>query len=126
MSTDKQRYSIQNQAPAIVAYAHAHILEIIKTYWDEGESGPAHKKRSGLQDLIRDASRGEANYSHVLVYDVSRWSRFQDTDESAYYEFVCKQAGKRNDSEKPNGHANFRSCRFGQEMFRSKSRQTYL
>jgi DNA invertase Pin-like site-specific DNA recombinase len=29
----------------------------------------------------------------VLVYDVSRWGRFQDIDESAHYEFVCKQAG---------------------------------
>jgi DNA invertase Pin-like site-specific DNA recombinase len=28
-----------------------------------------------------------------LVYDVSRWGRFQDVDESAHYEFVCKLAG---------------------------------
>jgi DNA invertase Pin-like site-specific DNA recombinase len=27
------------------------------------------------------------------VYDVSRWGRFQDADESAYYEFLCKNAG---------------------------------
>jgi DNA invertase Pin-like site-specific DNA recombinase len=27
------------------------------------------------------------------VYDVSRWGRFQDADESAYYEFICKRAG---------------------------------
>jgi len=31
----------------------------------------------------------------VLVYDVSRWGRFQDTDESAYYEHTCKRAGIR-------------------------------
>lgn len=29
----------------------------------------------------------------MLVYDVSRWGRFQDADESAYYEFICKGAG---------------------------------
>jgi len=28
-----------------------------------------------------------------LVYDVSRWGRFQDTDEAAHYEFLCKLAG---------------------------------
>jgi DNA invertase Pin-like site-specific DNA recombinase len=28
-----------------------------------------------------------------LVYDVSRWGRFQDADESAYYEYICKRAG---------------------------------
>jgi len=27
------------------------------------------------------------------VYDVSRWGRFQDADESAYYEYVCRRAG---------------------------------
>src|SRR5205823_6936363 len=29
----------------------------------------------------------------ILVYDVSRWGRFQDADESAHYEFICKEAG---------------------------------
>jgi len=29
----------------------------------------------------------------ILVYDVSRWGRFQDADESAYYEYICKHAG---------------------------------
>ena len=28
-----------------------------------------------------------------MVYDVSRWGRFQDADESAYYEFMCREAG---------------------------------
>ena len=29
----------------------------------------------------------------MLVYDVSRWGRFPDADESAYYEYTCKEAG---------------------------------
>ena len=37
----------------------------------------------------------QADFDHILVYDVSRWGRFQDVDESAYYEFVCKQRGIR-------------------------------
>jgi DNA invertase Pin-like site-specific DNA recombinase len=93
MSTNKQRYSIQNQAAVIAAYAHAHNLKIVRTYADEGESGLHIKNRAGLQQLIADVNGGEANFSHVLVYDVSRWGRFQDTDESAHYEFVCKRAG---------------------------------
>jgi DNA invertase Pin-like site-specific DNA recombinase len=93
MSTDKQRYSIQNQAAVIAAYAHAHGLQLVREYVDAGESGLRIKNRAGLQRLIADVTSGQADYSHVLVYDVSRWGRFQDTDESAYYEFVCKQAG---------------------------------
>ena len=38
-------------------------------------------------------SSGAADFSVILVYDVSRWGRFQDADESAYYEFICKEAG---------------------------------
>ena len=43
--------------------------------------------------LIEDVRSGYADFDHVLVYDVSRWGRFQDVDESAHYEFICKEAG---------------------------------
>jgi DNA invertase Pin-like site-specific DNA recombinase len=33
------------------------------------------------------------DFDAILVYDISRWGRFQDVDESAYYEFICKRAG---------------------------------
>jgi len=39
------------------------------------------------------ADSGVAKFKAILVYDVSRWGRFQDADESAHYEFVCKRAG---------------------------------
>ncbi len=29
----------------------------------------------------------------ILVYDISRWGRFQDADESAYYEYRCRRKG---------------------------------
>lgn len=95
MSTDRQRYSIQNQAAVIAAYAHARNLKIVRTYADEGESGLRIKNRAGLKRLISDITTGEADYGYLLVYDVSRWGRFQDTDESAHYEFICRQAGVR-------------------------------
>ncbi|MCC8964904.1 recombinase family protein [Bradyrhizobium sp. Pear76] len=93
MSTDMQQFSIQNQAAAIAAYAHVRGLKIVHTYRDEGESGLQIKNRAGLQQLINDITNGIADYGTLLVYDVSRWGRFQDTDESAHYEFICRQAG---------------------------------
>src|SRR3984893_8415002 len=93
MSTDYQRYSIENQAAVIAAYAQLHQLSIVRTYRDEGESGLKIKNRAGLIQLLDDVRSGHADFDHVLVYDVSRWGRFQDTDESAHYEFVCRQAG---------------------------------
>jgi hypothetical protein len=49
--------------------------------------------RAALQRLIADVESGQADFSVILVYDVSRWGRFQDADESAYYEYICKRAG---------------------------------
>src|SRR5712671_6462477 len=93
MSTDYQRYSIENQAAVIAAYAQLHDLSIIRTYRDEGESGLKLKNRAGLAQLLNDVSADQADFEYILVYDVSRWGRFQDVDESAHYEFICKQAG---------------------------------
>src|ERR1700736_6005090 len=93
MSTDYQRYSIENQAAVIAAYAQLHRLVIVRTYRDEGESGLKLKNRAGLIRLLDDVRSGAVDFDHILVYDVSRWGRFQDTDESAHYEFICKEAG---------------------------------
>ena len=42
--------------------------------------------------MISDVENGTAGYEAILVYDASRWGRFQDADESAYYEYLCKRA----------------------------------
>jgi hypothetical protein len=93
MSTDLQKYSIQNQADAIVEYATRRGLNIVREYADEGRSGLRIGGREALQRLISDVQSGGADFKYILVYDVSRWGRFQDADESAYYEFICKEAG---------------------------------
>ena len=48
--------------------------------------------RPGLRQLLEDVETGSPGYSVVLVHDVSRWGRFQDADESAYYEYQCRRA----------------------------------
>lgn len=93
MSTDHQRYSTENQADAIAAYAARRDFEIVRTYADEGRSGLNIAGRESLRRLIDDVRSGEADYEALLVYDISRWGRFQDADESAYYEFICRDHG---------------------------------
>jgi DNA invertase Pin-like site-specific DNA recombinase len=93
MSTDHQKYSIANQLTAIAEYAAARYISIVKTYEDPGKSGLGLEWRKGLRTLIGDVKGGQSDFDTILVYDVSRWGRFQDVDESAYYEFICKQAG---------------------------------
>ena len=93
MSTDHQKYSTQNQQDAIRTYAAARGIQIVRTYADEGKSGLSMARRDALKKLIDDVETGNADFRKILVYDISRWGRFQDTDESAYYEYVCKRAG---------------------------------
>src|SRR4051812_21250377 len=93
MSTDHQQYSMLNQASAIQLYAAVHGFTVVETYGDEGKSGVVIRRRSQLQRLLRDVGSGKAKFRAILVYDVSRWGRFQDCDEAAHYEFICKQAG---------------------------------
>ena len=93
MSTEHQQYSTENQSEAIGRYGSAHNMQVVRTYSDFGRSGLNIAGRDGLQQLLADAKSGSANFSVVLVYDVSRWGRFQDADESAYYEYVLKSYG---------------------------------
>ena len=95
MSTDHQQYSTQNQADKIAEYAQQRNMDIIRTYADEGKSGLSMDGRAALQKLIADVQTGDVDFEIILVYDVSRWGRFQDADESAYYEYICKRAGIR-------------------------------
>lgn len=92
MSTDMQQYSIACQQEAIRHYAETHNLDIVRTYVDEGKSGLRLQSRAGLIQLLPDIQERRADFKMVLVYDVSRWGRFQDTDESAYYEYLCRKA----------------------------------
>ena len=95
MSTEHQQYSTENQADAIRQYAERRGFEIVRTYADEGKSGLRLEGRDALKQLIADVQNGAADFTAILVYDVSRWGRFQDADESAYYEYICKRAGIR-------------------------------
>src|ERR1035438_772852 len=93
MSTEHQQYSTSNQMDVIREYAKRHGLEIVKEYSDEGKSGLNMEGRDSLGQMIRDVQEGRAEFSVILVYDVSRWGRFQNPDESAFYEYACRQAG---------------------------------
>jgi DNA invertase Pin-like site-specific DNA recombinase len=93
MSTEHQQYSTSNQMDVIREYATRRNMEIVMVYSDEGKSGLSIQGRASLAGMIADVESKRTNFSCILVYDVSRWGRFQDADESAYYEYLCKRAG---------------------------------
>jgi DNA invertase Pin-like site-specific DNA recombinase len=88
---DYQQYSLENQSAAIAEYAVQHRFTVIETYADAARSWLILSGRAGLKKLLQDVV-GSPPYKAILVYDISGWGRFQDVDESAHYEFLCKSS----------------------------------
>lgn len=95
MSTERQEYSPANQLAAIHRYADAHGMTVVRTYQDLGKSGLAVDGREALLRLLTDVQNGHPGYDAVLVLDVTRWGRFQNSDEAAFYEYLCLRHGVR-------------------------------
>lgn len=92
MRTEHQQYSTENQSLAILQYAQAHNMEIVRTYSDHGKSGLSLSGRARLGQLLADVQSGDVEFTAVLVYDVSRWGRFQNPDQGAAYEYSLTAA----------------------------------
>lgn len=93
MSTESQDYSTDHQRARIREYAAARDIEIIREYVDDGKSGLDIRRRAGLLSLMHDVQSQDPDFSRILVFDISRWGRFQDIDEAAYHEHTCRRAG---------------------------------
>ena len=95
MSSENQRYSTENQQNAISEYAERNGYAVVASYIDAGKSGLSLKGRGALKQLLSDALATPRAFDAILVLDVSRWGRFQNPDQAAHYEFLCRQAGVR-------------------------------
>ena len=92
-ATEHQHYSTDNQSDTIREYSEKRGIEIVRTYSDVGKSGLSILGRTGFQKMLSDVDSGRTDFSLILVYDISRWGRFQDPNEGAYYEYICRRAG---------------------------------
>lgn len=93
MSSEGQQLSIPFQQAAIRLHAAQRSYEIVRTYEDAACSGLYIEGRPSLKRLLDEVQSGQADFKAILVYDVSRWGRFPDTDEGGYYEYLCRKAG---------------------------------
>jgi len=91
---DKQENSILIQNDQAHLFANRHNIKITLEIEDEGKSGVS-ANRPGFERLFRDyvLNPDISKPDYILVYDVSRWGRFQDPDEAAYWTMLCKQQG---------------------------------
>lgn len=92
---DKQENSVQIQKEHTHKFAIEHQIEIIHEEADRGETGLLADRPAFTKLFDEWILNPKIYFDYILVYDVSRWGRFQDQDEAAYYEFCCKQKGKK-------------------------------
>jgi DNA invertase Pin-like site-specific DNA recombinase len=92
-STNLQDQSITDQKAAILKYASEQEYEISDWFIDEGISGTSIEKRDAFQGMIKIIENGNREFDFILVYDISRWGRFPNSDESGYWEFHCQRYG---------------------------------
>ncbi len=95
-STGKQDKSVGDQRQVIVGYAEQHGLRI--TAWfdqDEGKSGTSFEKRSDFMRMVKMVESGKHDFGCILVYDVDRWGRPIDPEESGYWDYHFKRYGVR-------------------------------
>jgi DNA invertase Pin-like site-specific DNA recombinase len=88
-----QENSVEIQQDNVRAFAEKHAITIIREFADRGKSGLNAEGRPAFNEMM-DLVRSSPDFDLVLVLDVSRWGRFQDTDLSAHYESLCTQHGK--------------------------------
>jgi DNA invertase Pin-like site-specific DNA recombinase len=88
---DMQENSLEIQEEIIRKYADEQGLEVIKIFSDKA-SGRQVKGRDSFLELLRWVEK--KTFQKILVRDVTRWGRFDDVDESAYWEYHCKIHGK--------------------------------
>ena len=92
---DKQENSVKIQRGHVERFALEHNITIIHEEVDEGVSGLL-ANRPGFERLFDNWIKNvhAPDFDYVLVYDVSRWGRFQDQDQAGHYVYLCKKHGK--------------------------------
>jgi DNA invertase Pin-like site-specific DNA recombinase len=88
-----QADSLAVQEEILRTFAATRSYDVVRVFRDSA-SGRSLKKRSDFKTLI-EVVRGGPPFEALLVRDVSRWGRFENVDESAYWEFFFFSNGCR-------------------------------
>ncbi|MCX7008937.1 MAG: recombinase family protein, partial [Kiritimatiellaeota bacterium] len=92
---DRQENSIEIQQDQVRKFAEDNGIQIIEEFVDRGKTGLVTEGREAFQTMLRDyIQSGKYDFDFVLVLDVSRWGRYQNTDIAAYYTGLCAVHGK--------------------------------
>ena len=90
-STELQQLSISDQKKEILEYAGKMNFEVVRWFVDEGKSGVLTKGRPAFGEMTAMVDSEKHDFVAVLCYDVSRWGRFINEEESGHYRWVLSE-----------------------------------
>jgi DNA invertase Pin-like site-specific DNA recombinase len=90
---DMQPDSLIVQEELDRAFCAKNGHEVVRVYSDSA-SGRSTKKRKDFKALIDKVNSGP-DLEGIVTRDVSRWGRFENVDEGAFWEFTCLSKGVR-------------------------------
>lgn len=87
--------AIEAQRTAVRDFAKEHRIEIVHEEVDNGESGLS-LQRSGFERLMKSWILNDAaEFSIVLMSNISRFGRFDDPSIFENYEMQCNEHGRK-------------------------------
>ena len=92
-STDLQETSLEQQKENILHFARTHSIKVIEFFAEEA-CGESVEGRPQFRRMI-ECCKSKELFQYVLVYDVSRWGRFENPKEAVYWEVEAEKAGRR-------------------------------
>lgn len=92
-STDIQEASLEQQKEKIIQFAKEHSIAVIEFFAEEA-CGENVEARPQFRRMI-ECCKSEVVFQYVLVYDISRWGRFENPKESVYWEVEIEKAGRK-------------------------------
>lgn len=92
-STDLQEASLEQQKEKILLFAKEHSIKVIDSFAEEA-CGENVEGRPQFRKMI-EYCKSETGFQYVLVYDISRWGRFENPKEAVYWEVEVERAGKK-------------------------------
>lgn len=92
-STDLQETSLEQQKGKILEFAKKHSIKVIEFFAEEA-CGENVEGRPQFRRMI-ECCKSKEVFQYVLVYDISRWGRFENPKEAVYWEVEVERAGKK-------------------------------
>ncbi|MBU0953280.1 MAG: recombinase family protein [Nanoarchaeota archaeon] len=93
---EKQENSISIQRDHVKKYAARFNIEVIFEEFDKETGLVGPDERIGFGRLFDNwiKNHNAPHFDFVLVFDESRWGRFQNDNAAPHYEYLCNEQGK--------------------------------